>query len=64
MRLQASRNLRHIRDQTCRHLSCLFTELPFLERFAAAAKAGFARVEISFAYDVRLRTSLRLRDNG
>lgn len=34
------------------NLSLLFTELPFEERFAAAAAAGFETVEILFPYDV------------
>lgn len=34
------------------NLSTLFTELPFLERFAAAASAGFAAVEFQLPYDV------------
>jgi hydroxypyruvate isomerase len=34
------------------NLSFLFTELPFLERFGAAAGAGFRAVEFAFAYDV------------
>lgn len=33
------------------NLSFLFTELPFLDRFAAAAGAGFAAVEYMFPYD-------------
>lgn len=33
------------------NLSCLFTELPFLDRFAAAAVAGFAAVEFQFPYE-------------
>lgn len=33
------------------NLSMLFTELPFLERFAAARAAGFAAVEYLFPYD-------------
>ncbi len=33
------------------NLSFLFTELPFLDRFAAAADAGFAAVECLFPYD-------------
>lgn len=33
------------------NLSMLFTELPFLERFDAAAKAGFQGVEYLFPYD-------------
>jgi hydroxypyruvate isomerase len=34
------------------NLSFLFTEVPFLERFAEAAHAGFRAVECSFPYDV------------
>ncbi|MBY5967387.1 hydroxypyruvate isomerase [Halomonas denitrificans] len=33
------------------NLSMLFTELPFLDRFEAAAKAGFQGVEYLFPYD-------------
>lgn len=33
------------------NLSLLFTELPFLERFSAAAHAGFRAVECQFPYD-------------
>ncbi len=33
------------------NLSMLWTELPFLDRFAAAAKAGFKAVEFLFPYD-------------
>ncbi len=33
------------------NLSLMFTERPFLERFAAARDAGFAAVEFQFAYD-------------
>jgi len=33
------------------NLSLLFTEVPFLERFAAAAAAGFRAVEYQFPYD-------------
>lgn len=33
------------------NLSMLFTELPFLDRFAAAADAGFEGVEFLFPYD-------------
>ena len=33
------------------NLSFLFPELPFLERFQAAASAGFKAVEFAFAYD-------------
>lgn len=33
------------------NISLLFTELPFLDRFAAAAKAGFQGVEILYPYE-------------
>jgi hydroxypyruvate isomerase len=33
------------------NLSMLFTELPFLERFAAARRAGFHTVEVQFPYE-------------
>src|ERR1700744_2305474 len=33
------------------NLSMMFTEVPFLERFDAAAKAGFTAVEFLFPYD-------------
>jgi hydroxypyruvate isomerase len=33
------------------NLSMLFTEVPFLDRFAAAARAGFDAVEFLFPYD-------------
>lgn len=33
------------------NLSLMFTELPFLERFAAARRAGFAAVEFLFPYE-------------
>jgi hydroxypyruvate isomerase len=35
----------------CANLGFLFTELPFLDRFAAVAKAGFSAVEYSVPYD-------------
>src|SRR5260370_16120444 len=47
------------------NLSFMFTELPFLKRFEAAARAGFRAVEFSFAYDVTsqvLRSQLRDND--
>lgn len=37
--------------QMTANLTMLFTELPFMQRFAAAAKAGFKRVEFLFPYD-------------
>ena len=36
----------------CANLTWLFTELPFIERFAAAKEAGFDAVEVLFPYDV------------
>ncbi len=47
------------------NLSFLFTELPFLERFAAAARAGFGVVGYGFVYDVpKIEIAARLADNG
>lgn len=47
------------------NLSILFTELPFLERFAAARSAGFSAVECWFPYAHDLATVRRaLDDNG
>jgi 2-dehydrotetronate isomerase len=37
------------------NLSFLYTELPFLERFAAAARDGFRAVEFAFAYEFRAK---------
>lgn len=38
------------------NLSLLFTELPLLERFAAARAAGFEAVEIQFPYELEVAT--------
>ncbi|MGY4309984.1 hydroxypyruvate isomerase [Bradyrhizobium sp. USDA 4369] len=47
------------------NLSMMFTEHPFLDRFAAAAKAGFTAVEFLFPYDHPAEeVGKRLRDNG
>ena len=49
----------------CANLGFLFPELPFLDRFAAASRAGFAGVEFASPYEypaAELRTLLR--DNG
>ncbi len=47
------------------NLSMLFTELPFLERFEAAAKAGFKGVEFLFPYDFDMADiRARLDANG
>ena len=37
--------------QFCANLSTMFNEVPFLDRFEAAAKAGFDAVEFLFPYD-------------
>src|SRR5271170_815081 len=47
------------------NLGFLFPDLPFLDRFAAAAKSGFTAVEYAAPYEypaAELRT--RLADNG
>ena len=47
------------------NLSMLFTELPFLERFAAARAAGFTAVEYLFPYEhPKEELAGRLRKNG
>jgi 2-dehydrotetronate isomerase len=47
------------------NLTMMFTELPFLDRFAAAAKAGFTAVEFLFPYDHPVEeVGKRLHDNG
>ena len=47
------------------NLSMLFTELPFLQRFQAAASAGFKAVEWTFAFDQPIeRLRSELHDNG
>ena len=47
------------------NLSMMFNEVPFLDRFAAAAKAGFTGVEFLFPYDFSAaEIRKRLDDNG
>jgi len=47
------------------NLTMMFTEVPFLERFDAAAKAGFTAVEFLFPYDHPAeQVGERLRRNG
>jgi hydroxypyruvate isomerase len=47
------------------NLSLLFAELPFLDRFAAAAQAGFVAVELQFPYAFDAQAiRQRLDDNG
>lgn len=41
------------------NLSLLFRELPYLDRFAAAGRAGFEAVEILFPYDIAARDTRR-----
>src|SRR6195952_3291389 len=46
------------------NLSMMFTEVPFLDRFDAAAKAGFTAVEFLFPYDYPAEeVGKRLHDN-
>ncbi|KQI72264.1 hydroxypyruvate isomerase [Loktanella sp. 5RATIMAR09] len=42
----------------CANLTWLFTELDFLDRFAAAKEAGFDAVEVLFPYDVNAQDIL------
>ena len=47
------------------NLSMMFTEVPFLDRFEACAKAGFKGVEFLFPYDhTPEEIKSRLDDNG
>jgi 2-dehydrotetronate isomerase len=47
------------------NISILFTELPFLERFQAAADSGFSAVEMWFPYDWPIeQVATRARDAG
>lgn len=47
------------------NLSMMFTEAPFLDRFEAAARAGFAGVEFLFPYDFAASDlAQRLKANG
>jgi hydroxypyruvate isomerase len=49
----------------CANLTLLFNELPFMDRFAAAAKAGFKGVEYLFPYDyAKDELAAALRKNG
>ncbi|MGJ7457683.1 hydroxypyruvate isomerase [Halomonas sp. RA08-2] len=51
--------------QFAANLSMLFTEVEFLDRFAAAARAGFTGVEYLFPYDYPAETlKARLEENG
>lgn len=47
------------------NISLLFSELPYLDRFAAAAASGFTAVEILFPYDLAAKETRRaLLANG
>ena len=49
------------------NLSMLFTQPPFLDRFEAAASAGFEGIEFLFPYDyeaLKKDTAARLKANG
>lgn len=47
------------------NLTMLYNELPFLDRFAAAAKSGFKAVEFLFPYDFAAQDiASRLQDHG
>jgi hydroxypyruvate isomerase len=49
----------------CANLGFLFPELPFLDRFAAASRAGFAGVEFASPYEYpAAELRWRLSDNG
>src|SRR5690606_33022223 len=41
----------------CANISLLYSEVPFLERFALAAADGFTAVEIQFPYDTPIADS-------
>ena len=47
------------------NLSFLFNEVPFLDRFGEAARAGFSAVEFAFGYDHPVtEIAARLAGNG
>ena len=46
------------------NLTFLFTELPFMERFEAAKKAGFSYVEFMFPYDIDEEIEKQLKQHG
>ncbi len=48
----------------CANISLLFTELPFLERFSAARRAGFSAVEIQFPYDFSVEELLSAKNEA
>ena len=51
--------------QFAANLSLMYTELPFLDRFAAAARDRFTAVEFLFPYAFEpVEVAARLADNG
>lgn len=48
----------------CANISTLFTELPLLDRFAAAARAGFPAVEMQTPYEAEIEDLVRARDRA
>ncbi len=51
--------------QLAANLSMMFTEVPFLDRFERAAKAGFGAIEYLFPYEFPApEIASRLRENG
>src|ERR1700734_1350278 len=51
--------------QFAANISLMFTEWPFLDRFAAAAEHGFQAVEVQFPYEYSAETiARRLEDAG
>ena len=47
------------------NISMMYTEVPFLDRFARARASGFAAVEFLFPYDFpAAEIATRLKDNG
>jgi len=62
---QAGKRRRKIMPRFAANLSFLFNEVPFLDRFAAAANAGFNAVEFAFAYEHPAKElTSRLAANG
>ncbi len=61
----STRPERHAMPRFAANLSMLFTEVPFLDRFALAARAGFAAVECQFPYEAEAREiRARLDEHG
>ncbi len=64
-RLDLIKNRGHSMPHFAANLSMMFNEVPFLDRFEAAAKAGFTAVEFLFPYDYPAEeVGERLKRNG